>query len=193
MKRWDPGIRGYAEEAQRRWKGMNTRTWQSPEWLRAAPELTSSAFHRNSLYMEPIQISHLAIQWRHTAQTRLTEANSEPWEKEKYSFIKPEQLPASLIASSGSLWAKQHQNQKGLGVLVLPHARVWSWYRGTKSSVLQQVQSCALRPQGIAKSTQLTLVCKEEKLKFQPADNSMSPITTHQELQGLFYFKPTVF
>lgn len=129
----------------------------------------------------------------HPVRTRLTEANSEPWEKEKYSFIKLEQLPASLIASSGSLWAKQHQNQQDLVVLVLPHACVWSWYRGTKSSVLQQVQSCALRPQGIAKSTQLTLVCKEEKLKFQPADNSMSPITTHQELQGLFCFKPTVF
>lgn len=52
---------------------------------------------------------------------------------------------------------------------------------GTKSSVLQQLQDCALRPQGISKSTQLPLVHKEEKVKFQHADNSVS----HHNTSGI--------
>lgn len=115
------------------------------------------------------------------------------WEKEKYSFNKLEIPWTTACLTNNISWpplvqaAPKPARFGGFGAVP------WLFEAGTKSSVLQHLQGCALRPQGTAKSTQLTLVHKEQKLKFQPADNSASHHNPSGIIGMFFGFKPTVF
>lgn len=101
---------------------MNTRTWQSPEWLKAAPEITNSAFHRAVSKWSQFRFHT----WPSSEDTLPRQCSQRPilsrGRKKNILLISlkhPEQLPASLITSPGSPWPKEHQNQQGLLVLVL--------------------------------------------------------------------------